>query len=162
MAKPVKPIPDGYHSINPSLIIQGADKAIAFYNKAFGAQELFRMPGPDGKSIVHAEIKIGDTVVFLSDEMKEMGNHSPQSLGGSPVTLFMYVEDVDASFKRAVDAGATARMPPMDMFWGDRFGSLVDPFGHQWSMATHKEDVSPEEMAKRSKEAFANMGQKPA
>ncbi|HEV3122876.1 MAG TPA: VOC family protein [Isosphaeraceae bacterium] len=158
MAKQVKAIPDGYHTITPSLIIKGAAKAIDFYKKAFGAEELFRMPGPDGQRIMHSELKIGDSRLFVTDEFKDMGSVSPQSLGGTPLGLFMYVQDVDASFKRAVDAGATVKMPPTDMFWGDRFGKVADPFGHEWALATHKEDVSPEDMGTRAQEAFAKMG----
>jgi PhnB protein len=161
MAKTVKAIPDGYHTITPSLVVAGGAKAIEFYKKAFGAEELFRMPGPDGKSVMHAELQIGNSRLMLTDEFKDRGCLSPQSLGGSPVTIFMYVQDVDASFKRAVDAGAKVTMPLMDMFWGDRFGTLSDPFGHHWSMATHKEDVPPEEMPKRAQAAMAKMGEKP-
>jgi PhnB protein len=160
MAQKVKPIPEGYHTLTPSLIVDGADKAIAFYKKALGAEEIFRMNGADGKTVMHSELKIGDSRFFVSDEMRDMGCQSPKTLGGSPVALFLYVEDVDASFKRALDAGATVRMPVQDMFWGDRYGKLADPFGHEWGMATHKEDVSPEEMRKRGEAAMAEMGKK--
>jgi PhnB protein len=156
MSGKVKPVPDGYHTVTPYLVISGAAKAIDFYTKAFGAQEQFRMPGPEGH-IMHAEIRIGDSVVMLSDEFPQMGAKSPQSLGGTPVNIFLYVEDVDAWFKRATAAGCTAEQPPTDMFWGDRYGKLSDPFGHSWSLATHKEDVAPEEMGKR---AAAAMGGK--
>jgi uncharacterized glyoxalase superfamily protein PhnB len=144
----VKPVPDGYHTITPHLVVRDAAKAIAFYAKALGAEERFRMPGPGG-SVMHAELNIGDSVVMLGEEAKERGALSPQSIGGSPVSLLIYVEDVDASFARADKAGCTVQMPPTDMFWGDRYGQLVDPFGHRWAIATHKEDVSPEEMARR-------------
>jgi PhnB protein len=144
----VKPIPEGYYSLTPYLVCKGAEKAIAFYAKAFGAQETVRMPGPDG-SIAHAEVKIGNSMLMLSDENKERGQLSPESLGGSPCSIMLYADDVDAVFQRALAAGAKAEMPPADMFWGDRMGNLVDPFGHKWAVATHTEDVSPEEMEKR-------------
>jgi PhnB protein len=156
MAGKVKPVPDGYHTVTPYLVVSGAAKAIEFYKKAFGAEELFSMPGPDGR-LMHAEIRIGDSVVMLSDESPQMNARSPKALGGTPVNIFLYVEDVDAWFARATSAGCTTEMPPTDMFWGDRFGKLADPFGHSWSMATHKEDVAPEEMGKR---AAAAMGGK--
>jgi uncharacterized glyoxalase superfamily protein PhnB len=116
-----------------------------------------RMPGPDGKSIMHAEIKIGDSRIFLSEEFPEMGCRSPESLGGTASSLHLYVEDVDAAFKRAVSAGAQVKMPVADMFWGDRFGKLIDPFGHEWGMATHKEDPTPEEICERANAFFAQM-----
>jgi len=144
----VKPIPDGYHTVTPHLVVRGAAKAIEFYAKAFGAEERFRMPGPDG-SVMHAELSLGDSVVMLGEEAPQMGASSPQTIGGSPVSLLIYVKDVDASFARAEKAGCTVQLPPTDMFWGDRYGKLVDPFGHHWALATHKEDLSPEEMAKR-------------
>jgi PhnB protein len=156
MAEKVKPIPTGYHTVTAYLVVNDAPKAIEFYKQAFGATERGRMAGPQGK-IAHAELQIGDSIVMLSDEM--MGNKSPQTLGGSPVSLFLYVEDVDSSFKRAVGAGAKADMPPADMFWGDRFGKLSDPFGHSWALATHIEDVAPQEMEKRGKAAMAQMQQ---
>lgn len=146
----VQPIPAGYHTLTPYLIVRGAAHAIEFYRRAFGAEEVCRLPGPDGFSIGHAEIKIGDSHVMLADEDPQYGTKAPPSSGGTSVSLHMYVADVDAAFQRAVDAGATARMPPTDMFWGDRYGKLVDPFGHEWGLATHKEDVTPEEMARRA------------
>ncbi|MBV8551058.1 MAG: VOC family protein [Acidobacteriaceae bacterium] len=152
----VKPIPTGYHTATPYLVVSDAARAIEFYKNAFGATELFRMAGPGGK-IGHAEIKIGDSMIMLSDEM--MGNKSPQSLNGSPVSIFLYVENVDNVFNQAVKAGAKSDMPPSDMFWGDRYGKLTDPFGHQWAVATHVEDVAPAEMEKRAKEAMAQMAQ---
>jgi PhnB protein len=154
MSKNVRPIPEGYHTVTPYLVLRRAADAIEFYKKAFGATELFRMPGPGG-AIAHAEICIGDSQLMLCEENPEMGAQSPQALGGSPANLFLYVDDVDAAYKKAVNAGATATMPPQDMFWGDRYGKLVDPYGHEWSMATHIEDVPPEEMAKRAQAAFA-------
>ena len=150
----VKPIPDGYHTATPYLIIEGAADAIEFYKQAFGAVELFRMPGPDGK-IGHAEIKIGDSPIMLADAYPDMGYNGPKSLGGSPVSLMIYVEDVDTVFKRAVDAGATVKEAVSDKFYGDRMGTLIDPFGHVWHVSTHKEDVSPAEMEKRAKAASA-------
>ncbi len=148
----VKPIPDGYHSVTPYLIIRGAADAIEFYQKAFGAKELFRFPTPDGK-IGHAEIKIGDSPIMLADEYPSMGYNSPQALGGSPVSLMIYVEDVDTVFNQAVAAGATVKEAVSDKFYGDRIGSLTDPFGHVWHVSTHKEDVSVEEMQKRAQAA---------
>jgi PhnB protein len=153
----VKPIPPGYHTVTPYLTVKGAGQAIEFYKRAFGAQEVERMAGPDGKSVMHAELKIGDSIVMLSDEFPQMGTRSPQTLGGSSGYLFLYVSDVDAAFKRAVDAGAKATMPPADMFWGDRFAKVSDPFGHEWGMATHKEDLSPEEIRKRGQAEMAKM-----
>ena len=144
----VKSIPDGYHTVTPHLAVRDAAKAIEFYARAFGAEERFRMPGPGGV-VMHAELNIGDSVVMLGEEAPEMGASSPQTIGGSPVSLLIYVKDVDASFARADKAGCTVQMPLADMFWGDRYGKLLDPFGHHWALATHKEDVSPEEMAKR-------------
>lgn len=150
----VKPIPEGYHSVTPYLIIEGAGEAIAFYAKAFGAKELFRFPTPDGK-IGHAEIKIGDSPIMLADAYPAMGYNSPKSLGGSPVSLMIYVENVDTVFNQAVQAGATVKDALTDKFYGDRSGSLIDPFGHVWHVSTHKEDVSMEEMEKRAKAASA-------
>ena len=149
-----KPIPEGYHTATPYLIIGGAANAIEFYKKAFGATELFRFPTPDGK-IGHAEIKIGDSPIMLADEYPEMGYKGPQTLGGSPVSLMIYVEDVDTVFNRAVEAGATVKEAVSDKFYGDRMGTLTDPFGHRWHVATHKEDVSVEEMQRRAKAAGA-------
>src|SRR6266536_4862497 len=157
MASAVKPIPEGYHSVTPYLIISGAADAIEFYKKAFGAIELLRMPYPDGK-IGHAEIKIGDSPIMLADEVPDMKYLSPKTLGGSPVSILLYVEDVDTVFNRAVAAGATQDRPVEDKFYGDRAGSLIDPFGHTWHVATHKEDVTPEEMERRSKAAAAAGG----
>ncbi len=147
-----KPIPDGYHTATPYLIIGGAGDAIEFYKKAFGAQELFRFPTPDGK-IGHAEIKIGDSPIMLADEYPEMGYKGPQSLGGSPVSIMIYVEDVDTIFNQAVAAGATVKEAVTDKFYGDRLGTVTDPFGHVWHISTHKEDVSIEEMQKRAQAA---------
>lgn len=150
----VKPIPDGYHSITPYLYVSDAKRALEFYANVFGAAELFRMDGPGGK-IGHAEIKIGDSTIMLADEFPEMDARSPLSIGGSPVSLLLYVEDVDQVVDRAVNAGATLVRPVADQFYGDRSGGVKDPFGHTWFVATHKEDVPPEEMQKRAKQAMA-------
>jgi PhnB protein len=144
----VKPIPDGYHSVTPYLIISGAAAAIDYYKQAFGASELMRMPAPGGK-IGHAEIKIGDSPIMLADEHPEMGYKSPQTLGGSPVSIMIYVTDVDTVFDRAIAAGGKVQRPVKDQFYGDRMGTLEDPFGHIWHVTTHTEDVSPEEMKQR-------------
>jgi PhnB protein len=149
-----KPIPEGYHTATPYLIIGGAANAIEFYKKAFGATELFRFPAPDGK-IGHAEIKIGDSPIMLADEFAEMGYKSPQTLGGSPVSIMIYVADVDTVFDQAVAAGGKVQRPVKDQFYGDRSGTLEDPFGHVWHVTTHKEDVSVEEMERRAKAASA-------
>ncbi len=149
MTGKVKPIPEGYHTVTPYLIVKDGARAIEFYKKAFGATELLRMADPGGK-IGHAEIKIGDSPIMLADEVPEMGARSPQSLGGSPVSILLYVEDVDALFSQAVAAGAKVQRPVKDQFYGDRTGGVTDPFGHVWYIATHKEDVSPEEMQKRA------------
>jgi PhnB protein len=149
MAKSVNPIPAGYHTLTPYLYIRGAADAIEFYKKAFGAKELFRMPGPDGK-IGHAEIQIGDSIVMLADEYPEQGFTSPQSLKGTAASFLLYVKDVDSAFKQAVDAGAKVTQPLENKFYGDRMGSLADPFGHSWFMGTHIEDLTPEEMTKRA------------
>ncbi len=156
----VKAIPEGQHTIVPHLVIQGAAKAIDFYKKAFGAVEQVKMATLDGK-IMYASLKIGDSYLMLCDEFPDMGGckspKSPLSLGGASVTIHLNVEDADAVFARAVAAGATATMPPADMFWGARYGKLVDPFGHDWSISTLKEDVSPEEAKKRGQAIFADM-----
>ena len=146
----VKPIPDGFNTIIPHLVVKGAAEAIEFYKRAFGAKEMGRMPfpGSDGQvKIGHADLQIGDSRVFLADEFPEQGATAPS--GKSPVTIHLYVTDTDATFNKAVEEGATATMPPADMFWGDRYAKLVDPFGHSWSIATHKEDVTFEQMQER-------------
>lgn len=141
----VKPVPDGMHTVTPHLVCNGAADAITFYKQAFGAVELGRLPGPQGK-LMHAMLRIGDSAVMLVDEFPDYGSFGPKSLKGSPVTIHLYVEDVDATVKRAVAAGAKITMPVDNMFWGDRYGKIEDPFGHHWSVATHIRDVSPEEM----------------
>ena len=145
---PVNPIPKGYHSVTPYLIIKDAARAIDFYKKVFDATELVRMADPSGK-IGHAEIKIGDSMIMLADEHAEMGHRSPQSLGGSPVGIHLYLEDSDSTVKKAVAAGAKLERPVQDQFYGDRSGQITDPFGHVWTVSTQKEDLSPEEMKKR-------------
>jgi PhnB protein len=150
-------IPEGYHTLSTYLAVDDAARAIEYYAKAFGAKESVRMDAPGGK-IGHAELEIGDSRIMLSDPFPQASTRPPKELGGTSASLFMYVEDVDAVVKRAVDAGATVAMEVADQFWGDRFGTITDPFGHVWSIATHVEDVPPEEMAKRSKEAMAAMG----
>ncbi len=158
MPSQVKPIPQGFRSVTPYLTLNDAGRALDFYKRAFGAQELLRMDGPGGK-IGHAEIKIGDSIIMLADEMPGGGVRSPQSLGGTTAGIFIYVENADAVYNQAVSAGAQVETPLADMFWGDRYGRLKDPFGHSWSVATHKEDVAPAEMSKRMQEATAKMAQ---
>jgi len=144
----VNAIPEGYHSVTPYLIVSGAAQALDFYQRAFGAEERMRMPGPEGK-IMHAEIQIGDSVVMLADEFPQMGAKSPQSIGGTPVGLCIYLENVDARFQQAVAAGAKIERPLQNQFYGDRSGTVIDPFGHKWTLASHIEDVAPEEMERR-------------
>jgi len=147
-------IPEGYHTLTPYLVVSGAGRAIDFYKQAFGATELMRMPGPGGR-IMHAEIQIGDSRLMLADECPEMDARSPQSVGGTPVGLALYVEDVDAVTARALSAGAKVVRPVQDQFYGDRSGTIADPFGHKWTIGTHKEDLSPEEIQKRAAPMFA-------
>ena len=148
MKSKVKPVPDGYTTATPYLTIRNATKAIDFYQQAFGAQEIFRMPAPDGK-IMHAEILIGNSRLMLADESANTETKAPQTLNGSTTGIFLYLPDVDASFKQALKAGAKETMALQDMFWGDRFGKLTDPFGHKWMLASHIEDVSPTQMEER-------------
>jgi PhnB protein len=155
MATRIKEVPKGFHAVTPYLIVTDSARAIDFYKRAFGAEELLRLDGPDGK-VVHAELKIGDSIIMLSEEMPGH-TRSPQSLGGTAVDIMLYVKDVDQVFNRAVAAGAKVAIPLSDMFWGDRYGQVTDPFGHSWSLATHKEDVPPEELRKRTKAAMAKM-----
>ena len=152
----VKPIPEGYHSLNAYLAVNDAAAAIEYYTEVFGAKERFRMDGPDGK-IGHAELQIGDSVLMLADPNPQSNYTPPKELGGTTGGLLLYVEDVDSVVMRATEAGATLTMPVEDMFWGDRFGQVTDPFGHAWQIATHKEDLSEEEIAERSKAAMAAM-----
>ena len=148
-------IPKMFRTVTPHLTIEGASNAIKFYKKAFGAKELSRMKTPDGKHLMHAMIKIGNSVVMLNDAFPEWGSKGPQALGGSAVAVHLYVDDADKVFKKALKAGATVVMPIADMFWGDRYGIVLDPFGHRWSIATHKKDLSPAQMAKAAKAAMA-------
>jgi PhnB protein len=155
MPNPVKPIPDGYHAVTPYLHVKGAARAIEFYERAFGARLLYRIDQPEGR-VGHAELQIGDSRVMLADEFPEMGVRSPQAIGGTPVTIHLYVPDVDATVACAVAAGATLSRPVADQFYGDRNGGLVDPFGHVWFVATHVEDVAPDEISRRAAEAAAH------
>ena len=151
----VKPIPQGYHSVTPYLFIKGAASAIDYYKKVFGAEERMRMPGPDGR-VMHAELQIGDSTVMLADENLQIGAKSPKTIGGTSSSLHVYVQDVDTTAQKAVDAGAQLVRPVQNQFYGDRSGTLIDPFGHMWSVATHIEDVSPEEMKKRMEKAMSH------
>ena len=162
MATEVKPIPEGYHTITPSLIVSDAAKAIEFYKNGLGAEVLDVAKTPDGSKVVHSVLKVGNSLVFVNDEFPEMGARSPQSLGGSPVSLYLYVEDADLWFNRAVAAGATPTMPIADMFWGDRFGTVTDPYGHNWGFSTHIKDLSPEEVERASSEFFSQMSNEAA
>lgn len=150
----VSPIPDQYPRVMPYLIVGGADAAIDFYKSVLGATERMRMSGPDGR-VGHAELEVGESVIMLADENPEMGIYGPKTIGGTPVTLHVYVEDSDAAFERAVNAGATALRPMENQFYGDRSGQFEDPFGHKWNVATHVEDVAPDEMERRAAEAMA-------
>lgn len=156
MTKAKSPIPAGFHALTPCLTVKSAKEAIEFYKKAFNAKEVSCKTGPGGK-VMHAEIKIGDSVLFLNDEMPEMGVYAPEGKGGNPMRLWLYVEDVDRIFNQAEGAGARALMPVSDMFWGDRFGKLADPFGYEWELATRKEDLDDAEIEKRQKAFFAAM-----
>jgi PhnB protein len=155
MTTKVNPIPEGSHTITPHLCVKGAAQAIEFYKKAFNAEELCRVPSPDGNMLIHSAVKIGDSVLFLYDEVPQMGALGPKSIGGTPVRIHLYVEDVDALYNQAVKAGAEVGMPLTDQPWGDRYGTLTDPFGHSWGLATHVEDVSFEEMNRRFEAACA-------
>jgi PhnB protein len=151
----VKPIPDRYPRVTPYLHVDGAGAAIEFYEKVFGAEERVRMPAPDGK-VGHAELQLGDSIIMLADEFPEMGVLSPKTIGGSPVTISVYVEDVDAVFEAALAAGATSLRRVENQFYGDRSGQFDDPFGHRWNVATHVEDVPPDEMEKRTAEVMGS------
>jgi PhnB protein len=156
MTARVKPVPEGYHTATPALTVDNGVQALEFYVKAFSAKKRNGVSSPDGK-ILHAEFQIGDSIFMLSDEFPEMGNRSPKSLGGTSSGVWLYVPDIDATYRQAVAAGATSVSPPTDMFWGDRFASVRDPFGHLWSIATHREDVPMAEMEKRSKAFYSEM-----
>jgi PhnB protein len=159
MTHHVKPVPEGYHTATPALTVDDSSAALAFYAKAFGAKERMRSAGPGGK-ITHAEFQIGDSIFMIADEMPEMGSRSPKHFTGSAVSVWLYVPDVDATHGAATAAGAKSLMPPTDMFWGDRHARIRDPFGHEWSIATHKEDVPPEEMQKRAKAFYEEMAKR--
>jgi PhnB protein len=161
MATTTKPIPEGYHSATPYLIVKGAAEAIDFYKRAFGATESFRMADPSG-GIAHAEIKIGDSIIMLADEHPNMGYRGPRSLGGSAVSIMLYVADVDGTFDRSLQAGAKSQRPVANQFYGDRSGTLEDPFGHIWTISTHVEDVAPDEMKRRAEAAFKSAEARPA
>jgi PhnB protein len=157
MTDKVKAIPDGYHTITPHLTVRDANRALDFYKKAFGAEVLHVAPAPGGK-VMHAALKIGDSILMLNDEFPEYGGDpAPSAKGGTGVALHIYLDNVDAAFERAVSAGASVKMPLMDQFWGDRYGVVIDPFGHRWSLATHTRDMSPEEMEREQEKAFAKM-----
>lgn len=158
MSKSTQPIPAGHENLIPHLVCEGAADAIEFYKRAFGAVEIHRMPAPDGQRLMHAAIRIGNSFVFLVDDFPEFcggKSQSPKALKGTPVTIHRYVTDCDAAINQAVQAGATVMMPAADMFWGDRYGVVTDPFGHNWSIATHLKDLTPEEMQAAMKEAFS-------
>jgi uncharacterized glyoxalase superfamily protein PhnB len=146
-----KPIPDGFHTVTPSIVLSNSKEAIEFYKKAFDAKEIYQMPTPDGKTM-HAMIQIGDSFVMMSDEFPQMGARSPTTIGGTPITIHLYVKDSDKTYNQAIKYGATPTMPIMDAFWGDRCGSIVDPFGHSWMISTHKKDMTPGEMHKAAEE----------
>jgi PhnB protein len=157
MTDKVKAVPDGFHTVTPHLTVRDATRALEFYKQAFGAQVLHVMPAPGGK-VMHAAIKIGDSILMLNDEFPEYGGDpAPSATSGSGVALHIYLDNVDAAFERAVSAGASVKMPLMDQFWGDRYGIVKDPFGHKWSLATHTRDMSPEEMQKEQEKAFSKM-----
>jgi len=155
----VKPVPDGFNTVSAYLVVPSSVEALAFYEKAFGAETCSRMPGPDGKSTMHAQMRIGDSMVMLTDENPQWQMKAPKTLGGSPASLHLYVENVDAVFERAVEAGCEVLFPVNDTFWGDRYGKVADPFGHQWGIATHKEDLSDEEVTRRGREWMKRMAE---
>jgi len=158
MSTRAKPIPEGFRTVTPHLAVRNGSEAIEFYKRAFGAEEVMRMPAPDGKSIMHAALRIGDCMIMLNDECPEQGGAAaPATVGGTTVTIHLYVPQVDDSFRRAVDAGATAVMPPTDMFWGDRYGMVADPFGHHWSIATQTQVLTPQQMQKNAEAYFAGV-----
>jgi uncharacterized glyoxalase superfamily protein PhnB len=155
-----KPIPEGFHNLTPVFVFKDARKAIEFYKRAFGAKERFLMPGPEGKGVMHAEMMIGDSIVMMSDEFPDQNCKSAESIGSSPISFYLYVENVDAAFSRALEAGAKSQMQVQDMFWGDRVGSVQDPFGYSWMLGTHIKDMTQEEMEQGAKAAFAQMPKK--
>lgn len=155
-----KSIPEGFHSVTPMFVFKDARKAIEFYKRAFGAQELFVMPGPDGKGVMHAEIRIGNSIIMMGEEHPQEACKSAETIGGSPVSFYLYLDNVDEAFRVAVAAGAEVRMPVEEMFWGDRTGTVQDPFGYSWSLATHTRDLTPEEIQQGAQAFFARMKQK--
>ena len=155
----VSPIPAGYNSVSPYLVVSNSAEALEFYEKALGAETVMVMPGPSGQAVMHAEMRIGNSIVMMTDENPQFNMLSPTKLGGTAVSMHLYVEDVDAGFARATEAGCTVVFPPSDMFWGDRFCKVTDPYGHLWSLASHTEDVPPEEMGARQEEFFKQMAQ---
>jgi PhnB protein len=155
-----KAIPEGYHSVTPMFVFKDARKAIEFYKRAFGAQERFTMPGPDGKGVMHAEVRIGTSIIMMGEENPQQPCKSAETIGGSPVSFYIYLENVDEAFRIALEAGAEARMPVADMFWGDRVGTVQDPFGYNWTLATHVKDLTPQEIQQGAQAAFAQMGRK--
>lgn len=155
-----KAIPEGYHSITPNFVFKDARKAMEFYKQAFGAQERYTMPGPDGRGVMHAELLIGTSIVMLGEESPQQGCKSANTLGGSPVSFYLYVENVDQAFRRALEAGAASRMPVQEMFWGDRAGTVQDPFGYSWTLASHTRDLTPQEIQQGAQAFFAQMEKK--
>ena len=155
-----KAIPEEFHTVTPIFVFKDSRKAIEFYKQAFAAQERFMMPGPDGKGVMHAEVRIGSSIIMMSDENPQQPCKSAETMGGTPVNFYLYVENVDAAFAKAVDAGATAQMPVQEMFWGDRVGSVRDPFGYTWMLATHTRDLTPKEIEEGARAAFAQMASK--
>jgi uncharacterized glyoxalase superfamily protein PhnB len=153
-----KAIPEGYHTVTPILVVKDGRKTIDFYKKALGAKEKLVMPGPDGRGVMHAELLIGDSLVMLGEERAECHSQSAETLGGSPVSFYLYVRDADAAYRQALAAGATSSMPVQDQFWGDRCGCVKDPFGHSWMLATHTRDLSPQEIARGAEAAMAHAG----
>jgi len=150
-------IPEGFHSVTPTIMFKDARRAIEFYKRAFGATERFAMPGPDGKGVMHAELMIGDSIIMMGEENPHEPCKSAETMGGSPVNFYIYLENVDDAFQRALEAGAETKMPVQDMFWGDRVGTVQDPFGYSWSLATHTKDLTPQELQKSAEAAFAQM-----
>jgi PhnB protein len=155
-----KAIPEEFHTVTPMFMFKDARKAIEFYKRAFGAQERFAMPGPGGKGVMHAELRIGDSIIMMGEENPQEHCKSAETIGGSPVTFYLYLENVDEAFRIALEAGAESRMPVEDMFWGDRAGTVLDPFGYSWTLATHIKDLTPEEIQQGAQTFFAEMGRK--
>ncbi len=155
-----KAIPEEFHTVTPMFMFKDAGQAIEFYKRAFGAQERFAMPGPDGKGVMHAEVRIGDSIIMMSEESSQQPCKSAETIGGSPVSFYLYLENVDEAFRIAIEAGAESRMPVQDMFWGDRTGTVQDPFGYSWTLATHIKDLTPQEIQQGAQAAFAEMARK--